>query len=299
MLRLLIAFLLGAGLASGVFTFVTEDSRFVWVIIVAAVIVLVTILMALVLRPRKAELNDGPSWQDHNVLGGVVAEQPKQVRNVSFTTCALAFVVGAGFVLIPVRGELMDAWDERTPVVIEGDDDVPRHTTQPNESTQAPAPSESTEPEQEPINYFSSGLPEQIEAMKEAGPSAETTGVMVRPDWITYDLATAPGESTIDDWEVNDGVIEHQGAAHTPSDPGIEFFSLDEISWDKVPAMVDEAFKQTGWTYADLNGDPYVIIERSPFWGDDYPVTVRVYLPNERESHYVVFTPDGVFIEVV
>lgn len=289
--------MVGAGLASALYTYVAKDSRFVWVIIAAcAVIVLMVVLPGP--RPRRREQDYAPSWQDQKILGAVPPERPKTGSRVSPVFGLIAFLVGAALVLVPARGELMDAWGGETSGTIEGDDDeIPRPTGQPTEST--PEPQQSTAPEAEPIDYFSTGLPEQIEAIKEAGPSTKTTGVTIWPDWISYKLATAPDEVTIDDWRVWDGVIEHQGAASTPIDPDSEYFDFDEISWDKVPAMVDDAFDQVGWTAADLNADPYVIVQRAPFWGDDYPVTVHVYLPHDRESHYVVYTPDGEFIEVV
>lgn len=149
------------------------------------------------------------------------------------------------------------------------------------------------------MDYFSSGVSEAIEQLIEAGGSDETTRITIRPNRIGLDLATEPGATTFDDYDVWDGELAHNGPSTTqPSFPERDVFHLSDIAWERLPDLLEEALASAERATEDLSSDPYLIARRSPFFGDEYPVTLLVYLPGDYESPIVEFDADGALIRV-
>jgi hypothetical protein len=177
----------------------------------------------------------------------------------------------------------------------ESGEEAPGETTSAPEETEEPA-----EPAPEPEDLFASGAPEAIERLIEAGGSDEATRIVIRSERISTDLATSPGATTFDDYEYEDRQVVHGGPSPSqPFDPQLEVFHLRDVSWDRLPDMLAEAYEATGRSEGELSGDPYIIVDRSPFFGDEYPVTMQVYLPGDYGTVRAEFAADGSLIRVI
>lgn len=143
------------------------------------------------------------------------------------------------------------------------------------------------------------GIGEAIEAWeRELGDGIEAVDVTVYPDYAILEARQPDALHHVDRWHFQrDGeLLDPDPVALTDEDEGaldLEAYPLDSVSWDRLPALVDEAL-----VAADVEEPEsvYVVVAR------DRPTTeavrMRVYVSGPRSSGYLLADARGNVLEV-
>ncbi|WOF21807.1 hypothetical protein N8K70_10465 [Microbacterium betulae] len=220
-------------------------------------------------RERLPEWRDDPkAAEKHGRRDGPLIGIGAEGRGWRFLAYAGLFAAGAAAVLLPASDEV----ERRALDLVTGED----HSS-----------------------MFAPGrLEEALAAIEEASGTDESVDITVYTDFVSAEMATAPGASTFDTYSYRRGAATNDGPSIIqPTDPELEVFRLDDVAWDRAPRMLDESYERTD-VVPDSEHAPYLVVRRWPVAGEAYPVTLAIYLPGDYDTSSVEFAADGSFVEV-
>ncbi|WP_456285315.1 hypothetical protein M1D46_08765 [Microbacterium sp. JZ70] len=134
-----------------------------------------------------------------------------------------------------------------------------------------------------------------LAAIEEAAGTDETVQVLVYEEFVSADMATAPGSDRFDTFFYRGGTVENQGPASIqPENPDAERFRFDDIAWAAFPELLAQALGEAGLTRDELVDGPYMFVERG--YEEGAPVGISISFGDGYADYAFIGSADGAFL---